>query len=83
MLLSDMGAGVLRIDRPGTSYVPADVEARGRHYVQVDLKDAQQRAQVLALVARGETRVEGFRPGVRERLGLGPEVALRKDPPFI
>lgn len=76
MLLSDMGADVVRIDRPGTTYVPADVEARGRTSLQLDLKSEAGKQQALQLVAHADILVEGFRPGVMERLGLGPDAAL-------
>ncbi len=75
MLLSDMGADVVRIDRPGTTYGPADVEARGRSSLQLDLKTDAGKQQALQLIAHADILIEGFRPGVMERLGLGPEVA--------
>lgn len=78
MLLSDMGAEVIRIERPGTGQNdPTDIVGRGRYTVQLDLKDAADHAQVLALLAKADVLVEGFRPGVMERLGLGPDDVTR------
>jgi alpha-methylacyl-CoA racemase len=83
MLLSDLGAEVLSIDRPGTTYEVSDVEARGRTRVQLDLKDPAQRAQALVLLENADLLIEGFRPGVMERLGLGPDVALARNPRLV
>jgi crotonobetaine/carnitine-CoA ligase len=83
MLLSDMGAEVIRIDRPGTTYEPADIEARGRNSLQLDLKSADGKAQALALITDADILIEGFRPGVMERLGLGPDSALASNPKLI
>jgi crotonobetaine/carnitine-CoA ligase len=83
MLLSDLGADVLCIDRPGTRYVPGDVEARGRTRVQLDLKDGAQQAQALELAGRAHILIEGFRPGVMERLGLGPQPLLARNPALV
>ena len=78
MLLADLGADVLRVDRagaaPGGPTDPYwDLLARSRPSVGVDLKDPEGRDLVLGLVDRADVLVEGFRPGVAERLGLGPE----------
>lgn len=83
MLLSDMGADVVRIDRPGTVYKPADVEARGRTSLALDLKDPAQQQQALQLVSKADILIEGFRPGVMERLGLGPAVAHKLNPKLV
>ena len=73
MLLADMGAEVVRVDRPaGTGAARQDVVNRGKRSVAVDLKTPGGRDLVLALVDRADVLVEGFRPGVAERLGLGP-----------
>src|ERR1700704_6661810 len=70
MLLSDMGADVVTIDRPGKKLGERiNVAARGRTVVLADLKDPAAREQVLGLVDRADVLVEGFRPGVMERLG--------------
>ncbi|MDT8397049.1 MAG: CaiB/BaiF CoA-transferase family protein [Pseudomonadales bacterium] len=83
MLLADMGADVIRIDRPESRYEAADVEARGRTSVRLDLKDPEQKQQAMALVSRADILIEGFRPGVMERLGLGPETALALNPKLV
>ncbi|MES2606127.1 MAG: CoA transferase [Pseudomonadota bacterium] len=83
MLLADMGADVVRIDRPGTIYSAADVEARGRSSVYLDLKNSDGKAQALTLMQRADIVIEGFRPGVMERLGLGPDVALQQNPRLV
>jgi alpha-methylacyl-CoA racemase len=79
MLLSDLGADVVRIDRLeasglGLSMAPRhDVNARGRRSVALDLKLAAGRNAALRLLTEADVLVEGFRPGVMEQLGLGPE----------
>lgn len=78
MVLSDLGAEVLRVDRAdavveGTEPPRWDVNARGRCSVGVDLKHPDGREVVLRLVERADALIEGFRPGVTERLGLGPD----------
>ena len=83
MLLADLGAQVTRIDRPGTVYTAADVEARGRQSVALDLKTTAGTAQALALLQQADILIEGFRPGVMERLGLGPGPALQLNPRLV
>ena len=92
MMLSDMGAEVVRIDRsqsvrdavPGMSDRPSvDVLGRNRRSVGVDLKHPDGRETVLRLVERADALIEGFRPGVTERLGLGPEDCLARNPKLI
>lgn len=83
MLLSDMGAEVLRIDRPGQGPSPNDVTCRGRASLQLDLKAPADIGKALAAMAAADVVIEGFRPGVMERLGLGPEVALQQNPRLI
>ena len=89
MMLADMGAEVLRIDRPaqaGTSrpIVPAkDALRRGRRSIVVDLKNSEGVSLVLRLVERADALIEGFRPGVMERLGLGPDVCLQRNPRLV
>jgi alpha-methylacyl-CoA racemase len=74
MLLADMGADVVRVER-GADVLGLqgkhDVTNRGKRRVQVDLKTTDGAAQVLALVEQADVLIEGFRPGVTERLGLG------------
>ena len=84
MLLSDMGADVVRIDRPGGSLGDVrEITARGRRVVELDLKNPADAAAALDLIADADILIEGFRPGVMERLGLGPDVALARNPRLI
>jgi alpha-methylacyl-CoA racemase len=71
MILGDLGADVVRVDRPGAS--GADPMLRNRRFVVADLKSDEGRELILKLVAKADVLIEGFRPGVTERLGLGPE----------
>ncbi|MBI3227018.1 MAG: CoA transferase [Mycolicibacterium cosmeticum] len=74
MILGDLGADVVRVDRPSASNSPAkDAMLRNRRSVTADLKSAEGKKFVLDLVAKADVLIEGFRPGVTERLGLGPE----------
>jgi alpha-methylacyl-CoA racemase len=80
MLLSDLGADVVRIDRKGSGRGgPADVTARGRRSVAMDLKSPAAVEACLRLMEGADAVFEGFRPGVMERLGLGPNVALARN----
>jgi alpha-methylacyl-CoA racemase len=88
MMLSDMGAEVLRVDRAGAvdEDEPAplwDVNARGRRSVGIDVKHPDGRDAVLRLVEQADALIEGFRPGVTERLGLGPDECLDRNPTLI
>jgi alpha-methylacyl-CoA racemase len=85
MMLADLGAEVLRIDRPDgpKGGHAADVLGRGRRSVALDLKRPEAVDAVLALVARADVLVEGFRPGVMERLGLGPEACQARNPRLV
>ena len=90
MLLADLGAEVVRIDRPPAGYDGgAPVEnrfnllQRSRRSVALDLKHEAAREVVLRLVERADVVVEGFRPGVAERLGLGPETCLDVNPRLV
>ncbi|HEY3682374.1 MAG TPA: CaiB/BaiF CoA-transferase family protein [Streptosporangiaceae bacterium] len=81
MILADLGADVLRVDRPGdTSTNPL---GRGRRSVRVDLKNGAGLEAVRGLVDSADVLVEGFRPGVMERLGLGPEELTGRNPRLI
>lgn len=83
MLMSDLGADVIRIDRAGgngRAATPANVEARGRRSIALDLKNADDIETALKLIEKADGLIEGFRPGVMERLGLGPDVVLRRNP---
>jgi alpha-methylacyl-CoA racemase len=85
MMLADQGAEVLRIDRPEgpPGGHPADVLGRGRRSLALDLKSPAAVAAVLRLVERADVLVEGFRPGVTERLGLGPEACHARNPRLV
>ncbi|MFG1299937.1 CaiB/BaiF CoA-transferase family protein [Xanthobacter sp. V3C-3] len=86
MMLADAGADVIRVHQKGQKpEIPLmntrfDVLARGRRSIALDLKDAAERAVMLDLVARADALLEGFRPGVMERLGLGPDACLARNP---
>jgi alpha-methylacyl-CoA racemase len=84
MLLSDLGADVVRIDRKGAGRGGrADITARGRRSVAMDLKSPAAVETCLALMESADAVFEGFRPGVMERLGLGPDVALVRNPRLV
>jgi alpha-methylacyl-CoA racemase len=84
MLLADLGADVLRVDRPAASRPGwPTVLARGRRSVAVDLKHPDGAGVVLDLVAAADALVEGFRPGVAERLGIGPDACLARNPRLV
>ena len=84
MLLSDLGADVLRIDRKGgVGSVPTEIVSRGRRSVALDLKNPAAVEICLKLCERADAVFEGFRPGVMERLGLGPEVVLKRNPKLV
>jgi alpha-methylacyl-CoA racemase len=85
MMFADMGAEVIRIDRPGTDGGESrfDVLGRGRRSLVLDLKQAGAAEVALQLVERADALIEGFRPGVMERLGLGPDVCLARNPKLV
>jgi len=83
MLLADMGAEVVTLDRVGAKRNSKSAAARGRKVVEVDLKDEASIAQVLKLLDHADALIEGFRPGVMERLGLGPDVVQAKNPRLV
>jgi alpha-methylacyl-CoA racemase len=84
VLLADLGADVVRVQRPGAFAVSQDrPQWRGRTIVEADLKAPPQVGDVLDLVAKADVLIEGFRPGVAERLGVGPDVALQRNPRLI
>ncbi|GAA3847709.1 CaiB/BaiF CoA-transferase family protein [Streptomyces coacervatus] len=87
MLLADLGADVVRVDRPGgvglainTEY---DITNRNKRSVIVDLKSPDGPARVLDLAARADILIEGYRPGVAERLGVGPEACHARNPALV
>lgn len=85
MLLSDMGADVVRIDRKGATGggEPTNTTARGRRSVALDLKNPRAIETCLSLIEGADALFEGFRPGVMERLGLGPDVVLARNPRIV
>lgn len=89
MMLADMGAEVIRVDRLADSGLGIKVDPkfsllnRGRRSIAVDLKSPQGVALVLDLVAKADALIEGFRPGVTERLGLGPDACLARNPRLV
>lgn len=72
MVLGDLGATVVRIEPPSGAGLGADALARGKHVIRIDAKDPEGRALIRELASRADVFVEGFRPGVVERLGIGP-----------
>ena len=85
MILAGLGAEVVRVVRPGGSglNVGGAVLDRGKHSVSLDLKQAAARDQLLALIARADALIEGARPGVMERLGLGPAECHGRNPHLV
>ena len=89
MLLSDLGAEVIRVDRASTvadelpDLPSLDLLNRGRRSIGIDLKDPNGVATVLKLIESSDALIEGFRPGVAERLGIGPEDCLTRNPKLI
>ncbi|QIG44638.1 CoA transferase [Nocardioides anomalus] len=86
MLLADMGAEVVRVDRttgPSADYTPNPVLERGRRSLALDLKHPHGAAVLLDLVATADVLVESYRPGVAERLGVGPDACLARNPRLV
>jgi alpha-methylacyl-CoA racemase len=91
MMLADMGAEVIRVDRPSAVAQPSsdprqrygEVTLRGRRNIAVDLKHPDGRETLLELVGVADVLIEGFRPGVMERLGLGPDACLTRNPRLV
>ncbi|MEW1640448.1 CaiB/BaiF CoA-transferase family protein [Streptomyces sp. NPDC091219] len=87
MLLADLGADVVRVDRPGGPALGVapeyDVTNRNKRSVLVDLKSPEGPARVLDLVERADILIEGNRPGVTERLGVGPDPCLARNPRLV
>ena len=88
MHLADLGADVVLIERktkgsdPGST-LPVGILKRGKRSIALDLKDSEDRAVALDLIATADALIEGMRPGVMERLGLGPEVCLGRNPQLV
>jgi alpha-methylacyl-CoA racemase len=88
MLLADLGADVVRVERPVSAGVPGfgqqtDATLRGRRIVRADFKDSSAIAEVLELIDHADVLIEGYRPGVAERLGLGPDECHVRNPRLI
>ena len=89
MLLADMGANVIRVERPGGSMFTAahnprlDFLNRGKRCISINLKEPGGVATVLALIEKADGLLEGNRPGVMERLGLGPDLCLERNPALV
>ncbi|MFC9552273.1 CaiB/BaiF CoA transferase family protein [Rhodococcus sp. NPDC056960] len=84
MMLADAGADVLRIDRPGQNTDDVGILGRGRAAeLGLDLKDLHERDRALEAIDHADVLIEGFRPGVMERLGLGPDICLGRNPGLI
>src|SRR6516225_1459534 len=83
MMLADMGAEVVTLDRVGATRNLNGIAARGRKWVHVDLKDDKNRGEIIELLGTADALIEGFRPGVMERLGLGPDAVLTRNPRIV
>ncbi|WP_205481849.1 CaiB/BaiF CoA transferase family protein [Sphingomonas arenae] len=83
MMLADHGARVIRVERPGNLSVPNDPLTRSRESIAVDLKTEAGREIVRRLAERFDGLVEGYRPGVMEKLGLGPDTLLQANPKLV
>lgn len=89
MMLADMGAEVVRVDRPAASGLGVDVETRfdlvlrGRRSLAIDLKRKEGCDVVLKMIDQADAVIESFRPGVTERMGLGPDVCLKRNPRLV
>jgi len=83
MLLADLGAEVVQVRRPGAEPGKDDVLQRGKRGIEIDLKHESGAEAVLALAERADVLLEGFRPGVAERLGIGPEQCWTRNPALV
>ena len=83
MMLADHGAEVIRIERPGGVFIPEDAASRSRRSIVIDMKKPAGLAVVKDLCRSADGLIEGFRPGVMERLGLGPDVLLADNPKLV
>ncbi len=83
MLLADMGADVVRIDRVDSVGQVPDIMNRGKRSVAIDLKSPEGGEAALLLIEKADGLIEGFRPGVMERLGVGPDVVLKRNPRLV
>ena len=89
MILADLGAEIIRIDRPVPSGLGIqrptrfDLTARGRQVLTLDLKRPEAVACALDIIEKSDALIEGFRPGVMERVGLGPDICLERNPRLV
>jgi alpha-methylacyl-CoA racemase len=83
VVLADLGADVVRVHRAGQLGGRGNPQPRGRRVVEANLKDPTDHAAVRRLIDRADVLIEGFRPGVTERLGLGPEVCCAGNPALV
>src|SRR4029453_16276761 len=83
MMLADHGAEVTRVERAGMIGVPNDPLLRSRRSISLDLKREECRKVVRKLASRSDGLIEGYRPGVMERLGLGPDELLKDNPRLV
>src|SRR5258708_525919 len=82
-LLADLGADVVTVDRRSAKADPTDVNRRNKRSSARNLRKAEGLADVPCMLTGGDVLIEGFRPGVMERLGLGPDVCLRANPRLV
>jgi len=84
MLLADMGADIVRIERPDApDELVSPIADRGRRRVRADLKEPEDLRRIFALLNEADALIEGYRPGVMERAGLGPDEVLRRNPRLV
>ena len=83
MMLADQGARVIRVERPGAAPAPRNVLCRNRSSIIVDLRTPAGRDVVLDLIEQADALIEGFRPGVMERLGLAPDTCMQRNPKLV
>src|SRR6056300_750818 len=85
MLLADMGARVIRIERSSAQHItlPKDVSMRGKDVISLDLKDDAGKAALWQLLEKADVLIEGYRPGVLEKLGFAPETCWEKNPRLV
>lgn len=84
MVLADLGADVIQVHKPGSvQTIPGDFLGRNRRSVAIDTRTPEGAELVLGLVERSDVLIEGFRPGVTERLGIGPAQCLARNPRLV
>ncbi len=83
MMLADMGAEVILVERKAADYKVPDCNRRGKKSIALNLKDAADVEKLLKMMEQADVLYEGFRPGVMERLGLGPDVCMQRNPKLV